>query len=948
MSSMADLRPPDPHWHALDWHALDTAEVAHQLGVDPAQGLAAEEAAERLARHGPNALAEPPPEPWWRTLLRQFRPLVIWVLIAAAIVAGFLRDWADAVAILVIVMLNALIGFFQEERAARALAALERLAAPVARVMRGGHDADIPARELVPGDRIELEAGDHVPADARLVEGFGLEIQEAALTGESTPVAKAPGGGLPGPTPLADRHTMVHAGTVVAAGHGAAVVVATGMDTELGHIATLLERIGPEQTPLQRRLEELGRVIVAACLVIVAVIFVLEWRRSGGIAEVLLRAVSLAVAAVPEGLPAVVTLVLALGVQRMVARNALVRRLPSVETLGSVTVICSDKTGTLTRNEMSVREIVTPASRYHVSGVGYEPRGKFERVVDGVAEPVDPRTDGDLRRLVTIAARCTTASVQPDAASGEWRVTGDPTEGALVVAALKAGVSAVDPAAPVVFEIPFDSERRRMSVVIREADGRHRLLTKGAPEAVLPVCAAEWRGDEMISLDEPRRAEMLAAATAMAGRALRVLALACRELPPHVTLDNGLERDGLEPNGAAKDGLEHDGGLVFAGLVGMLDPPREEVKAAVRQCRTAGIRPVMITGDHPATALAIARELGLDHEQANGEDDASEPDGRVVTGSDLEALDDGALAAAVPGIAVYARVSAEHKLRVVRAWQARGGVVAMTGDGVNDAPAVRAADIGIAMGLTGTDVTKAASDMVLTDDNFASIVAAVEEGRGIYDNIQKFMHYLLACNTGEVLVMFVAAVLGWPAPLAAIQILWLNIVTDGLPALALGLEPPEPDLMERPPRPPEEPVLTWGRGGTILLHGGFVAAVTLVAFAAAWQGDDALLPHARTMTFCTAAFAQLFFAIACRSDRSTAVARGFFKNPLLLGAIGISTLLQLAVVSVPFARPVFEVGTELGRDWFVVLALALVPVTLVEAAKWLPRRQRASVSRASM
>jgi Ca2+-transporting ATPase len=940
MSSMAEPRSLVVPWHALDWHALDTAEVARRLGVDPAQGLAPEEAAARLVRNGPNVLAEPPPEPWWRTLLRQFRPLVIWVLIAAAIVAGFLRDWADAVAILVIVMLNALIGFFQEERAARALAALERLAAPAARVMRGGQDADIPARELVPGDRIELEAGDHVPADARLVEGFGLEIQEAALTGESTPVAKAPGGGLPGPTPLADRHTMVHAGTVVAAGHGAAVVVATGMDTELGRIASLLERTGPEPTPLQRRLEELGRVIVAACLVIVAVIFVLEWRRSGGIAEVLLRAVSLAVAAVPEGLPAVVTLVLAVGVQRMVARNALVRRLPSVETLGSVTVICSDKTGTLTRNEMSVREIVTPSSRYHVSGVGYEPRGRFERVVDGASMPVDPRTDADLVRAVTIAARCTTASVRPDAASGTWRVTGDPTEGALIVAALKAGVSGVDPPAPIVFEIPFDSERRRMSVVIREADGRHRLLTKGAPEAVLPVCGAEWHGDAVVPLTETRRVEMLAVATGMAGRALRVLAVASRELPLHLTLGDRLEGAGFDG-----DGLERDGQLVFAGLVGMLDPPREEVKAAVRQCRSAGIQPVMITGDHPATALAIARELGLDHDAvehalaASGREER-ERRGRVVTGSDLDALDDDSLAAAVPGIAVYARVSAEHKLRVVRAWQARGGVVAMTGDGVNDAPAVRAADIGIAMGLTGTDVTKAASDMVLTDDNFASIVAAVEEGRGIYDNIQKFMHYLLACNAGEVLVMFVAAVLGWPAPLAAIQILWLNLVTDGLPALALGLEPPEPDLMDRPPRPPEEPVLTWGRGGTILLHGGLVAAVTLVAFAAAWQGDDARLPHARTMTFCTAAFAQLFFAIACRSERSTAVGRGFFTNPLLLGAIGISTLLQIAVVSVPFARPVFEVGTELGRDWFVVLALALVPVTLVEVAKWLPQRSR--------
>ena len=920
---------PDP----IAWHALSVADIASRLATDPGRGLAAAEADRRLATHGPNALREARSEPWWRRFLRQFRELVIGLLLVAAGIAAAMGDLADAAAILAIVLVNAVIGFVQEQRAVQALAALERLAAPGARVVRDGEGRVVPARDVVPGDRIELEAGDSVPADARLVEAFSLAVQESALTGESEPVAKAAAGPLPEVLPLGDRRSMVHAGTVVAAGRGAAVVVATGMGTELGRIAGLLERGDVEPTPLQRRLGELGRMLIAVCLVVVGVIFLIEvWRgggalelwRSGGLGAVLLRAVSLAVAAVPEGLPAVVTLVLAIGLQRMARRNALVRRLPSVETLGSVTVICSDKTGTLTRNEMTVREIATAEGSFHVTGAGYAPRGEFLPTTEAGgsrardrARAVDVATVPGLHRLLLVAARCTSARVEPGADGGGWRVVGDPTEGALIVAALKGGVEAgvkgLDPVEPVIFEIPFDSDRRRMSVVTRRRDGGRALETKGAPEAVLPRCTAELRGGAAVPLTDDRRREILGVAAEMADRALRVLALACRDLDAGEVVD-------AEPDRAERD-------LVWLGFAGMIDPPREEARRAVRRCQSAGIRPVMITGDHPATALAIARELGI-----------ADATGRAVTGVELDAMPPGRLAAEVRSIPVYARVSAEHKLRVVEAWEAQGDVVAMTGDGVNDAPAVQAADIGIAMGITGTDVTKEASDMVLTDDNFASIVAAVEEGRGIYDNVRKFIHYLLACNAGEVLVMFVAAVLGWPAPLAAIQILWLNLVTDGLPALALGVEPPERDLMQRPPRPPREPVIPWREGVLILVHGALVAVVVLGAFRWAWRGDPDRLAHAQTLTFCVAAFAQLFFAIGCRSERRTAPELDFLGNPWLLAAIVVSGLLQVAVVTVPYTQPVFEVTAHPGPDWVVVLGLALVPVTIVEVAKWFRRR----------
>jgi len=888
-------------------HDRSIAEVVVAVGTDRRGGLSEAEAALRLARTGPNELREAAAVSAWVRLAAQFKDLVIWILVTAAVISGVLGEWADTAAILAIVIVNGVIGFLQEERAEAALAALRKLSVPAARVVRGGQVRKIPAREIVVGDRLQLEAGDAVSADARLVESHVLSVQEAALTGESVPVQKDAEGSVPADAALGDRLTMVHAGTVVASGRAAAIVTSTGMGTELGRIAGLLRQDSRETTPLQRRLAELGRILIVVCLAIVAVIVALEVWRGQPLLDVLLLASSLAVAAVPEGLPAVVTLVLAMGLQRMVRRNALVRRLPSVETLGSVTVVCSDKTGTLTRNEMTVREIVTADARYAVTGSGYAPRGEFLRRGGPAGRPAD---DPSLHRLLEIAAWCSTATVRPKGDGGDaWEVVGDPTEGALVVAAMKAGIEPDSEEATIEYEIPFDSRRKRMSVVLRR-EGSRAVLTKGAPEVVLAASVSELREGRIVPLDDARRREIATVNAALAGEALRVLGFAFRELS-----------DDRIPAG---DGVEHD--LVFVGLAGMIDPPRDEVREAVRTCRSAGIRPVMITGDHPATARAIARELDM----------ASEGD-EVVTGAELDRIADDALVRRVAGIAVYARVSAEHKLRVVQAWKSRGDVVAMTGDGVNDAPAVKAADIGIAMGITGTFVTKEASDMVLTDDNFTSIIAAIEEGRGIYDNIQKFIHYLLSCNAGEVLLMFFSSLVGWPMPLAPVQILWINLVTDGLPALALGVEPPEPDIMERRPRPPREPVITWSRGVTILAHGALIAFVCAVGFWLEWQGREERLPMARVVTFCIAAFSQLFFAVACRSDTATAPARGLFTNPALIVAIAISALLQLVVVTIPIAQPVFAVETHLGREWGTVILLSLVPVSLVELSKLLFR-----------
>jgi Ca2+-transporting ATPase len=875
-----------------------------EFGSDAERGLSEVVVEQRRLRHGPNALAERPPTPAWRQFLAQFHEPVVWLLLAAAVVAAALADWPDFVAIFAIVALNAVLGFAQQRKAEAALAALRRLAAPIARVVRGGVLKPVPAVDLVPGDRVELEAGDQVPADVRLVRGFGLRVIEAPLTGESAPVEKDPAAVLADDTELGDRRTMTYLGTVVAAGKATGVVVATGMNTELGRIAGLLQGQPTGPTPLQRRLARLGRNLVVLCLALVGLIAALQLLRGDDWLHTFKLAVSLAVAAVPEGLPAVVTITLALGLQRMVRRNALIRRLASVETLGSVTVICSDKTGTLTRNEMTVREVFAGGRRFEVSGSGYAPDGGF---ATGGA-PVSPSTEPDLLKAAAVAVWCNHAKVVP--ADGGWWAIGDPTEAALVVVGRKAGLSAEVPGHEAVGEVPFDSDRKAMSVVVRGPGGGGTVYTKGAPEVILGKCVSvRWSG-QVLPLTAAHRSAIQAAAAEMAGRALRVIALGYR--------------DDADP--AEGEGVERD--LVFAGLAGMIDPPREEAKEAVGRCKAAGIRPVMITGDHPATALAIAKELGI-----------AGPADRVVTGHELEGASDAALSELVVATAVYARVTAGHKLRVVNALKAGGQVVAMTGDGVNDAPAVKAADIGVAMGVTGTDVTKEASAMVLTDDNFASIVNAVEEGRGIYDNIKKFVCYLLAGNAGKLLVMFAAVLSGWPVPLLAVQILWLNLVTDGLAALALGMERPEPGVMRRKPRRPGEPLIGWADARRIIAHGAVTAAAALFGFWAVWQGDPTRLAEAQVVAFCVLGFGQLLYAFACRSWDRTAIELGPLTNPALLLAAGGSALLQLAVVLVPWLHPVFGVDAyPTAGEWGLILGLSLVPAVVVEGSKLFARR----------
>ena len=835
-------------------HARPVAEIVRELGASVERGLDDEQVARARERAGWNELVEAPPVPMWKKFFAQFNELVIWLLVGAALVSGLLGEWADTLAILAIVVLNALLGFIQEERAERSLAALEKMAAPAAKVLRAGHLRALAARELVPGDIVEIEAGDRIAADARLIRSTELRTLEAALTGESTPVEKDAARVLEADAALGDRANMIYQSTVAATGKATAVVVATGMQTELGRTAGLLVRTKPQPTPLQRRLAELGKVLLVICGVIAAIIFALEALRGEGLAEAVLLSVSLAVAAVPEGLPAVVTIALALGLTRMVRRNALIRKLPSVETLGSVTVICSDKTGTLTRNQMTVREIT-----------------------------------GDRARALEIGVVCNNARLEAD------DIIGDPTEGALLLAARAEGI---DPPREVISERPFDSNRKMMSVVTP----LQKLYAKGAPEVILARCIAELRDGRTEPLTESRRAEIARVQSEMSSRALRVLAVAFHERP---------------------DAEERD--LVFVALVGMMDPPREEAREAVARCLHAGIRPVLITGDHPQTALAIARELGISG-------------GGVLSGPELEKRSDEELRAQVEEVAVYARVTAEDKLRVVRAWQARGQVVAMTGDGVNDAPALKVADIGIAMGKGGTDVTREAADMVLTDDNFASIVNAVEEGRGIYDNIQKVVTFLLSCNIGEVLFMFFTALAGWPVPLMPIQLLWINLVTDGLPALALGMEPPERDLMSRPPRPPRERVLTLRRAIVTAGVGALVATVTAIGFAIVYANDPARLPRARTMAFSVLTLSQLLLSLAFRSHRHVMPAVGVWGNPHLLGAIAISALLQLSVVMLPIAQPIFDTARHLGNEWWLLVGLSLVPVTIFEVAKLLGAR----------
>ncbi len=893
------------------WHAMPSEAVVRELGSDLDRGLSEREAARRFALHGPNELPETPPPSPLSLFLAQFSSLIIWVLIGAAVVSGLLQEWIDAGAILAIVLLNAALGFAQEFKAERSLAALRKLSVATARVVRDGTVRSIPAREVVPGDLLLVEAGDHVPADARLIYAAALRTQEAALTGESTPVDKSPAALSGDDYPLAEQRNLVFMGTVVVAGKGRAVVVATGLNSELGRIATILQAAEPEVTPLQHRLEQLGHLLLYLSLGVVAVVFGLGLWRGEPLVGMFLTSVSLAVAAIPEGLPAIVTIALALGVTRMVARHALIRRLPAVETLGSTTVICTDKTGTLTKNEMTVTRLFIDGRTFEVTGEGYTPEGEIRPLTPALSLAERGKGEGEaVRALLTAAVFCNGAILR--CVDGAWRVLGDPTEGALLVAAAKLGLwkESLEAEAPVVGEIPFDPERKMMTV-LRNTPGGIAAFTKGAPDVLIERCAQVLTVDGVVKpLDESAKRRILEVNRTFAHEALRVL---------------GVARRRLDDKPADLQAADIEQSLELLGLVAMKDPLRPEAKLAVRQCREAGIRTVMITGDHKETAIAIAKDLGLVNRQ-----------GEALAGHELDALSDRDLAERVEQVAVYARVSAEHKLRIVKAWKARGAVVAMTGDGVNDAPAMKAADIGVAMGITGTDVTKEASDMVVTDDNFASIAAAVEEGRAIYDNIRKSVHYLLSCNLSEVLLMLLATLSGLPLPLLPVQILWINLVTDGFPALALAADPKEPDIMIRPPRDPKERFLSRRRLLLLFGQGTLIAVSTILIFASCLYAMDQSLERARTVTFTAMVLAQLFHAFNCRSDRRSIFSIGVLSNRHLVCATGVSAALQILIIALPAAREVFKVSPFDPKHWMLVIGVGLVPLLTMELWKTIP------------
>jgi Ca2+-transporting ATPase len=910
----------------MTWHTTNVEEALSALGVDSATGLSRDDVRARAARFGPNEIVEAGAKSPWRILWEQFTATMVLILLAAAGISAVVGSLKDTAVILAIVVLFAVLGFVQEYRAERAMVALKRLAAPVVRVRRAGRIDEVPARDLVPGDLVLLEAGNLVPADCRLVEGANLRAQEAALTGESEPVEKAPDAAAPEDAPLGDRRGMLYMGTIVTYGRGTAAVVETGMRTELGRIATMIQRVEGELTPLQKRLDQLGKAIGVIAVAVAVLILSVGLAQGEAVSLMLMTAVSVAVAAVPEGLPAVVTITLALGAQRMLRRQALIRKLPAVETLGSVTVICSDKTGTLTQNRMTVTTLDVAGRRTDL--LGHLPLA------------IGP----DEALVLAGAALCNDTATEWDDAAGVRRSLGDPTEVALVEAAAAADVwkGDLEAALPRVAELPFDSERKRMTTVHRVArpvaeipasvralaesvacvggrasggvepdDSTRIAFVKGAVDGLLSLSTHVWAGGRAVLLDDARRHRIADANDELAGDGMRVLGVALRVF------------DEAHLSGSP-DALERD--LVFVGMAGMIDPPRAEVRDAVATCKAAGIRAVMITGDHPLTARSIARDLGI----SDG--------GRALTGRELERMTDEELRGVVEDVSVYARVSPEHKYRIVEALQARGHVVAMTGDGVNDAPALKRANIGVAMGITGTDVSKEAAEMVLRDDNFATIVAAVEEGRVIYDNLRKFIKFSIAGNIGKILVALVGPIAGTPLPLLALQLLWLNLLTDGLLGLGLGVERAERNVMRRPPQSPRAGIFAGGLGRHIAWTGALIGLAALGVGAWYW-----LAGHAgwQTMIFTTLAFAQVGQALAVRSTHDSLFQIGVLSNRLLAGLAAAVVALQLAVISWAPLREMFGTVPLSAVDLATSAGVGLLVFALLELGKWRARRTEA-------
>ncbi|HET9914236.1 MAG TPA: cation-translocating P-type ATPase [Anaerolineales bacterium] len=956
--------------HEHEWHTLEAEQILEHFEVQEI-GLTSEEAKRRLEHYGPNQLKEAPRATFLQMLWQQLNNFVVILLIVASVISALLGDYVEAAAIMAIVVLNAVLGIVQERRAEEALAALKKLAAPDAQVVRNGHRVSIPSHELVPGDIVFLETGNFIPADIRLLEAINLRIEEASLTGESLAVQKNASTVLDKNVPLGDRKNTAFMGTVVSYGRGRGVVTSTGMRTQLGLIATMLQSVDTEETPLQRRLDQLGKSLSYAALFLVAIVFIVALINStninelftgpvayvteygADITEVFIIAISLAIAAVPEGLPAVVTISLALGMREMIKRHALIRRLSSVETLGSATVICSDKTGTLTQNEMTVTRLWVDGQFISVTGTGYIPKGDF--LVDG-QKVVISKYPAALTAL-WLGILNNDASIETTGendAQQTYRIVGDPTEGSLLVAAAKAGTTYVDikEAYPRESEVPFDSERKRM-ITIHDVitprpedpspftNDRHKgwdvIAVKGAPDVVLELCTQYQDIDDTPRpLGEKVRQQILAANDEMTKDALRVLGLAYRVVKSVPNNPEELKAEELEKE------------LVFVGLIGMIDPAREEVKPALEQAREAGIRTVMITGDYPNTARAIAETIHL-----------LRPGKKVMTGAQLDETSDEQLKQVIEDTDVFARVSPEHKMRIVDALQAHDEVVAMTGDGVNDAPAIKRADIGVAMGITGTDVAKETADMVLTDDNYASIVAAVEQGRIIYSNIRKFVFFLLSSNIAEIMIIFLATLAGLPAPLTAIQLLWLNLITDGAPALALAVEKGDPDIMQQKPRSKSEPIVNSSMTVGLIVQTIAQTAAVLTAFALGliwhlesgaqvignpityliahdWRGVD--VQTAETMAFVTLSLCELFRAYTVRSERASLFRIGMFSNRYMQYAVGLSITLLILVVSVPFLQPIFNTHFPSLREWGVIVGLALIPATAEEITKFFLRR----------
>ncbi len=914
---------------SVPWYQLSAKDALQQLGVVPSQGLSSEEVQRRLAEFGLNELVEKAGRTRWQIIREQLSGILTILLYFAIVISAALGDWLEAVVILIIVILNAALGYTQEYRAEQSMAALKRMSVPKVRVRRDGQVQEISARDLVPGDIVVLETGNIVPADGRVITGVNLKAEEAALTGESEPVEKEADLIFSTDKALGDRRNLVFSGTIINYGRGEFVVTDTGMQTELGRIATLIQGVEQEETPLQQRLDRLGKVLAYAALILVVVIFVLGLLRGmGDLQELLLTSVSLAVAAVPEAMTAVVTIALSLGAQRMLRRQALIRKLPAVETLGSVTIICSDKTGTLTVNRMTVTAV--DIANHHFDLVQAADESSFELVPLNSGPDADPQPSLDL--LLVAGALCNDAVLAPDERHpGRFQAVGDPTEGALTVAAAYVGISKtdLDVAFPRVAEVPFDSVRKRMTTlhaVPRSAaelppsltpiwergigvdnPPAYLAFTKGAIDGILNITSQVWVEGQTKPLDDYWRGRVMESHDEMAAKGMRVLAVALRtwERPPDETNEKSLERD-----------------LILLGLFGMIDPPRPEVRDAVAACRNAGIHPVMITGDHPLTARHIAQQVGI------ADND------RFLTGQELDRLDTEALVEATKGVSVFARVSPEHKLKLIDAYQRQSNIVAMTGDGVNDAPALKKSDIGVAMGITGTDVAKGAADMVLLDDNFATIVAAVEEGRIVYDNIRRFIKYLLTCNTIEIAVMLLGPVLGMPLPLLPLQILWMNLVTDGLPALALGVEPAEKNVMKRPPYSATESVFGRGMVRFIIIVG---ILLSVIAIAAAWEiwhlGDSTW----QTVLFSTLVFAQLAVALAVRSEDQSLFKIGLFSNRSMVLAVVLTIALQLVVIYWPVAQNIFNTQALPLPYLLLSFGLGVVAFVIIEVWKWVVR-----------